>query len=72
MDSHTTLSYKRREVDVGVSRLHQGSYIAVLVHDPRHGTTDQLVEYITDAQEPDAAVGAGIEIACALIEGQVH
>ena len=69
---HASLAYKRRQVDLTVHRLREGSYLAVVVHDPAPRGADRLVEYITDAADFDAALGAGIEIARALIDEQRH
>jgi len=72
MRRHATVSYKERRVEVSVSPLHEGSYIAVVVHDPSHSDTDRWVEYVTDDTRFDDAVSAGVEIAHALIDGQLH
>ena len=71
-DRHASLSYKRRQVDLTVNRLREGSYIAVVVHDPASRGADRLVEYITDAADFDTALGAGIEIARELIDEPRH
>ena len=70
MDRHATVSWMRRRVDVHASSLPTGAYVAVTVHDATNRARDQVVEYIiTDNTRLDDAVGAGIEIARALIGG---
>ncbi|MES2957004.1 MAG: hypothetical protein V4792_02395 [Pseudomonadota bacterium] len=59
-------------MDVSVDPLYGGSYIAVVVHDPSARDADQLAEYIIDETRPGHAIDTGIEIAHALIDGELH
>jgi hypothetical protein len=69
---HVRVTCKRRRVDVTVCPLQNGSYIAVVVHGEGKAASTQLAEYITDAVHFDDAVGAGVEIAQALIDRRAH
>lgn len=73
-DAHAGALYKGRQLDVTVTRAPAGagSHIVVVVHDDTPDAFARRAEYVVGDLDADAALGAGIALARALVDGTLH
>jgi len=62
---HARALYKGRCVDVDVEQdaTPHGSHLVIVVHGIAPGAADETIEYVTDDDGPDSALGTGLQIA---------